>query len=45
MSAKFETVKKWYDRGMWTKERVKNAVVKKWITATEFKTITGEKYE
>ena len=44
MSAKFETVKKYYDLGLWTEEQVRNAVVKGWITAAEFKTITGKKY-
>ena len=45
MSAKFETVKKYYDMGMWTEAKVKNAVVKGWITAEEFKLITGEDYK
>ena len=45
MSAKFETVKKYYDMGMWTEAKVKNAVVKGWITADEFKLITGEDYK
>ena len=44
MSAKFETVKKYYDMGMWTEAKVKNAVVKGWITADEFKLITGKAY-
>ena len=44
MSAKFETVKKYYDMGMWTEAQVRNAVVKSWITAQEFATITGKSY-
>lgn len=36
MSDKFEVVKQYYDMGMWSEERVKNAVVKGWITANEF---------
>lgn len=44
MSAKFETVKKWYKMGLWSVDRVKNAVVKGWITSDEFKDITGEAY-
>lgn len=32
MSAKFELVKKYYDEGLWSIERVHNAVGK-WITA------------
>lgn len=44
MSPKFNKVKKYYDAGLWTLEMVKNAVVKEWITAEEFKEITGEDY-
>ncbi len=44
MSAKFETVKRYYDMGFWTEEKVRNAVVKGWITAEEFKTITGRDF-
>jgi hypothetical protein len=29
---------------LWSIERVRNAVVKEWITAEEFKEITGEQY-
>lgn len=43
-SAHYETVKKWYDRGLWSVTRVRKAVVCKWITADEFKEITGEEY-
>lgn len=45
MSGKFEKVKSYYERGLWNLERVKNAVVKGWITAEEFEIITGELYE
>lgn len=45
MSNKFEKVKSYYERGLWNLERVKNAVVKGWITAEEFEIITGELYE
>ena len=45
MSEKFETVKKYFDTGMWTEQQVKNAVVKEWITAKEFKAITGKNYK
>ena len=44
MSAKYEKVKKYYDKGLWNLEMVRNAVLKKWITAEEFKEITGEDY-
>ena len=43
-SPKFETVKKYYTMGMWDIERVRNAVVKGWITEEEFTEITGEQY-
>lgn len=43
-SKKFNTVKKWYERGLWTKDMVHNAVVKKWITADEYKELTGDDY-
>ena len=43
-SAKFEKVKNYYDKGLWTKAMVKNAVVKGWITAAEFEEIVGEPY-
>ena len=44
MSPKFNKVKFYYDSGMWNIVMVRNAVVKAWITAEEFKTITGEDY-
>lgn len=43
-SPKFELVKSYYDKGLWTEERVRNAVGK-WITAEEYTEITGEPYE
>lgn len=45
MSPKFNKVKMYYDTGMWNIAMVRNAVVKAWITAEEFKIITGEDYE
>lgn len=44
MSKKFKTVKNFYDRGLWSIARVRNAVEKGWITDEEFKEITGEDY-
>ncbi len=44
MSAKFEDVKKYYDLQVWSEAKVRNAVAKGWITAEEFKAITGSKY-
>ncbi len=44
MSSKFQKVKYYYDNGLWDIQRVRNAVVKNWITAAEFEEITGESY-
>ena len=44
MSKHFKKVKGYFDSGLWSIERVRNAVVKGWITAQEYKTITGEVY-
>lgn len=44
MSKKFKTVKNFYDRGLWSQERVRNVVIKNWIIADEYKEITGEDY-
>ena len=43
-SKKFDTVKKYYDRKVWDETRVRNAVVKNWITAEEFEEIVGKEY-
>ncbi len=44
-SKQFDKVKRYYDDGMWTITRVRNAVVKGWITEDEFVEITGENYQ
>ena len=44
MSDKFELVKSYYDKGLWTKIMVRNAVIKNWITETEYEEITGDEY-
>lgn len=44
-SKKFDLVKRYYDDGLWSIKKVRNAVVKEWITAEEFFEITGEVYE
>ena len=44
MSKNFEKVKKFYENGIWNKQRVYNAV-EKWITKEEYKEKTGEDYE
>lgn len=43
-SEKFDMIQKFYIRGAWNIEKVRNAVVKNWITEEEFKEITGEDY-
>lgn len=47
-SPKFEKVKAYYDSGEWSKAKVRNAVThpidNPWITAEEYKEITGEDY-
>lgn len=43
-SKKYEVVRKYYSLKMWNEEKVRNAVVKGWITSDEFKEITGEEY-
>ena len=45
MSPKYNKVKDYYDRGLWNKKMVANAVVKGWITAEEYESIVGEPYE
>ena len=42
---KFEKGKLYYEKGLWDKSRVRNAVVKGWIVAEEYETIIGEPYE
>lgn len=43
MSKHYELVKSFYDRGLWSIDRVRSAVGK-WITKAEYKEITGETY-
>lgn len=47
-SKNFAKVKKFYDSGLWSKQKVKNAVenpaTSPWITAEEYMEITGEEY-
>lgn len=42
-SKNYEKVKYYYDRNLWNKDRVREAVGK-WITEAEFFDITGEAY-
>lgn len=43
-SVKFDKVKNYYDLKVWDETRVRNAALKEWITAEEFKEITGKEY-
>lgn len=38
-SNNYEKVKRYYDMKMWNEDRVRNAVVKEWITQAEFEEI------
>ena len=40
----FETIKKNYDRKLWSRARVRVAVKKGVISAAEYEEITGEQY-
>ena len=40
----YETIKRNYDRGLWSKPMVKTAVRKRVITAEQYQEITGEAY-
>ena len=37
-----EKIKKWYEQGLWTAERVRNAVIKGKLTEDEYREIVGE---
>lgn len=43
-SNNFYNVKHWYHSGMWSKERVYNAVKSGYISESEYQIITGEEY-
>lgn len=43
-SKKFQKVKSYYDNGLWGISRVRDAVVKNWITQEEYEAITNEVY-
>ena len=44
-SKKFQKVKNFYDKGLWSISRVRYSVEHEWITSDEFFEITGEVYE
>lgn len=41
---KFQLVKGFYIKKLWSLDRVKDAVVAGWITEEQFKEITGQSY-
>ena len=41
----YEKIKKYYDTGLWSEERVRNMVIKGIITEEEYASIVGEEYE
>ncbi len=43
--SKYERVKYYFDNNLWKINRVKDAVIKGWITEAEFEEITGQPYE
>lgn len=43
-SPKYDLLKSYWDQGLWNEIRMRNAVVKNWLTAAEFKQITGLSY-
>lgn len=43
-SDQFEKVKRYYNMGMWNIDRVRNAVLKRWINESEFTEITTIPY-
>ena len=45
MSKMYEKIKEYYDSGFWSKERVRNMVVKGIITEEEYDSIVGKEYE
>ncbi|MFA6778174.1 MAG: XkdX family protein [Paludibacteraceae bacterium] len=42
--SKFEKVKAYFDKHLWTALQVRNAVTKAWITAEQYEEITGKVY-
>lgn len=43
--SKFEMVKNFYDNGLWKEKRVRDAVIKGWISPENYREITGQNYE
>ncbi len=43
-SPKYDRVLYYYRKGLWNIEMVRNAVIKGWITETEYEEITNQPY-
>jgi hypothetical protein len=43
-SEKYKLVANYYNRKLWNESKVRNAVIKGWITSDEFTEITGIQY-
>lgn len=41
---RYEIVKIYYQTGLWSEKKVRDAVVKGWITTAQFREITGKIY-
>lgn len=44
-SKNYAKIKNFYNHGVWSETRVRQAVERKWITTGEFKKITGADYK
>ena len=44
MSKRYKLVKQYYDAGLWSKKRVRDAVIKEWISTEEYHEIIGEEF-
>lgn len=43
--SKYEKVKNYFENGLWSLNRVADAVIKGWITIEEYYKITGEQFK
>lgn len=43
--SKYERIKKYYNEGLWNIDRVRDAVIKGFITEDQFEEITGQVYD
>jgi hypothetical protein len=43
-SNRFESIQSFYDSGAWDTQKLRDAVMKNWITKEEFRIITGHDF-